>query len=274
MNSSSKSILPFPLIRTFLIDGFALAFLLLMPAASHLTGVPFYFIEPMRIMLVVALIFTSRSNAYILALALPVFSFLVSGHPVPIKMMIIMAELLLNVWLFIKIFQLTRKPFISMFSAIIGSKIFCYLTYWIVFSWAFVVDESQMVFLIAQLVVSLVLSASVLAFSTKRSISSTEWNNLSGYKKCFHISEWMILIEAICSQISTNSCLAGETEWYSLQFPAISEIIIRVSTKMFMIFCQDILSHEVTKFTRRFLLFIGFVWKLFDSGRYRLVLQY
>jgi len=174
MNSSSKSILTFPLIWTFLIDGFALAFLLLMPAAAHLTGIPFYFIEPMRIMLVVALIFTSRSNAYILALALPVFSFLVSGHPVPVKMLIIMAELVLNVRLFISLFHKTRKPFISMFSAIIGSKIFCYLTYWIVFSWAFVVDESQVIFLIAQLIVSLVLSVSVQGISRKRSISATE----------------------------------------------------------------------------------------------------
>jgi len=174
MNSSSNSILSFPLIRTFFIDGFALTFLLLMPAASHLTGIPFYFIEPMRIMLVVALVFTSRSNAYILALALPVFSFLVSGHPVPIKMLIIMAELVLNVWLFVALFHKTRKSFVSMFIAIIGSKIVCYLTYWIVFSWAFVVDESQMVFLIAQMAVALVLSTSVLVFSTKRTISSAD----------------------------------------------------------------------------------------------------
>lgn len=173
MNSSSNSVLQLPLFRTFLVDGFALAFLLLMPAASHLTGIPFYFIEPMRVMLVVALIFTSRSNAYILALALPVFSFLVSGHPVPVKMLIIMGELVFNVWLFILLFHKTRKPFISMFSAIIICKIFCYLTYWIVFSWAFVVDESQAIFLIAQLVVTLVLSVSVYGISRKRSISAT-----------------------------------------------------------------------------------------------------
>ncbi len=85
-----------------------------------------------------------------------------------------MAELVFNVWLFITLFHKTRKPFVSMFSAIIISKIFCYLTYWIVFSWALVVDESQVVFLIAQLVVSLVLSVSVEGISRKRSISATD----------------------------------------------------------------------------------------------------
>lgn len=174
MNSVSKSFLSFRVIRTFLVDLFALGFILLMPGVSHLTGVPFYFIEPMRIMLVVALIFTSRYNAYILALALPVFSFLVSGHPVPVKMLIIMVELVLNVWFFIFLFQKTRRPFMSLFSAIVISKIFCYLTYWIVFSWAFVVDESQAIFVVAQFVVTLILSATIAIVASKRSISASE----------------------------------------------------------------------------------------------------
>ncbi len=172
MNATSKSILSNTVLPTFLVDLSALSFILLMPAASHLTGIPFYFIEPMRIMLAVALIFSNRYNSYIIALILPLFSFLVSGHPAPLKMMIIMAELLLNAWLFIALFSKTQKAFISMFSAILLSKIFCYLTYWVVFSWAFVVDESQMVFLVAQLAVSLAISSGVTVIASKRIMRS------------------------------------------------------------------------------------------------------
>jgi hypothetical protein len=172
MISNSNSIVSPSLIRTVFVDGVALAFLLLVPAASHLVGIPFYFIEPMRIMLVVALIFTARSNAYILALALPVFSFLVSGHPIPVKMLIIMAELLFNAWLFVALFHKNCNIFVSMLSSIVISKMCCYLMYWMVFSWAFVIDESQVIFLVAQLVVTLVLSTSIALVSTKRSISS------------------------------------------------------------------------------------------------------
>ncbi len=172
MNISIKRILSFTISRTFLIDSIALGFILLMPALSHVIGIPLYFIEPMRIMLVIALILTSRYNAYIIAMVLPLFSFLVSGHPAPVKMLIIMSELILNVWLFIAFYKKTHNPFISMFTSVLLSKIFCYFMYWIVFSWAFVVDESQPIFLLMQLVVTMVLSAVVSIPALKRSISA------------------------------------------------------------------------------------------------------
>jgi len=174
MSTTFKNVLSESIVQAFLFDMAALGFIVLMPAASHLTGIPFYFFEPMRIMLALALIFSNRYNSYAVAIALPLFSFLVSGHPVPLKMMIIMAELFMNVWLFIVLYKKTNKAFVSMFSAIAFSKIFCYLMYWIIFSWAFVIEESQPVFMLSQVAITLVLSVVVSFAATKYNFRSVE----------------------------------------------------------------------------------------------------
>ncbi|MDY0202455.1 MAG: hypothetical protein RBR40_15895, partial [Tenuifilaceae bacterium] len=59
-----------------LFDIFALAFIYLIPTISHMLSFPLYLIEPMRIALVLALVHTTKRNAYIIALTLPLFSFL------------------------------------------------------------------------------------------------------------------------------------------------------------------------------------------------------
>jgi hypothetical protein len=137
------------------------------PAASHMFKIPVYYIEPMRVMLILALLYSSRWNAYTLAIVLPLFSYLVSGHPDPLKMMVIMAELVLNAWLFLYFYRKTRIPFLSTFGSIIISKMFCYAMYLVVFSMAFVKAEAEMSFLFAQMSLTLVLS-SVVWLITKR----------------------------------------------------------------------------------------------------------
>lgn len=146
----------------------ALVFVGLVPAASHLFKIPVYYIEPMRVMLVLALLYSSKWNAYALTIVLPLFSFLVSGHPAPLKMMIIMAELLLNAWLFLYFFQKTRRSFLSAFGSIILSKVFCYATYLVVFSMAFVKAEAEITFLFAQMILTLLLSGLVWIIFSRR----------------------------------------------------------------------------------------------------------
>jgi len=153
---------------TAITDIAALVFVGLVPDASHLLKIPVYYIEPMRVMLVLALLYSSRFNAYALAVVLPLFSFLVSGHPVPVKMMIIMAELLLNAWLFLLFYQKTKKSFLSAFGSIIISKGFCYFSYFIVFSMAFVKAEAEMAFLFAQMILTLALSSLVWFINYRR----------------------------------------------------------------------------------------------------------
>nr|NQU93867.1 hypothetical protein [Bacteroidota bacterium] len=114
-------------IKSVLIDLFALAFIYFVPTLSHLLALPVYFIEPMRLMLIVALAHTSRKNAFIIAATMPLFSFLVSGHPYAVKMFLITAELLLNVWLFYFILKKSGNTFISILSSILISKGIYYL---------------------------------------------------------------------------------------------------------------------------------------------------
>lgn len=114
-------------IKSFVFDLIALLAIYLVPAVSHLLSFPVYYIEPMRIMLILAIVHTSRRNAYLIALTLPLFSLLLSAHPSLIKTSLITGELLLNVWLF---FFLSEKFFnktLSIFLSIIASKIFYYL---------------------------------------------------------------------------------------------------------------------------------------------------
>jgi hypothetical protein len=157
---------------TVITDISALVFVGLVPAASHLFKIPVYYIEPMRVMLILALLYSSRLNAYALAIMLPLFSFLVSGHPAPLKMMIIMAELLLNAWLFLYFYQKTSRSFLSAFGSILLSKIFCYVMYFIVFSMAFVKAEAEMTFLLAQVILTLLLSSLVWFISDSRNKNS------------------------------------------------------------------------------------------------------
>jgi hypothetical protein len=114
-------------VRNILIDVGALAFVYFIPSISHLLNVPVYLIEPMRIMLVLALVHTSKQNAYLLALTLPLFSFLVSDHPNVFKGLIITVELMINVWLFFEFSKWISNRFLSMFAAIIISKVVYYL---------------------------------------------------------------------------------------------------------------------------------------------------
>jgi hypothetical protein len=159
-------------INTVITDIAALVFVGIIPAASHLFKIPIYFIEPMRVMLVLALLYSSRWNAYALAIVLPLFSFLVSGHPAPLKMMIIMAELLLNALLFLLFYKNTKKAFLSTFGSIVLSKVFCYAMYLVVFSMAFVKAEAETTFLIAQAILTLLLSSLVWFISYRKTTNS------------------------------------------------------------------------------------------------------
>jgi len=114
-------------ISSILIDLGALTFIYLVPTISHLFNVPVYLIEPMRLMLIFALVHTNKTNAYIIALSMPIFSFLISGHPVFPKMVLIALELSLNVYLFYFLVKKIKSVFPSIFLSIVLSKIIYYL---------------------------------------------------------------------------------------------------------------------------------------------------
>ncbi len=127
MNTISHSLFQRDTVKGAIIDIFALVFIYLVPAITHLLSLPLYLVEPMRVILIISLVHSSKTNAYFLALSMPVFSFLVSGHPVVPKMMLIAVELTLNVFLFFLLSKRMKHLFPAIFASIILSKAVYYL---------------------------------------------------------------------------------------------------------------------------------------------------
>ena len=61
-------------IKTYIFDLLAITAIYLIPSFSHLLSFPVYLIEPMRLVIILAVIHTSRTNAYLIAITLPFFS--------------------------------------------------------------------------------------------------------------------------------------------------------------------------------------------------------
>ena len=95
-------------------DAAAVLLIFLVPALSHLTAVPFYLADPMRLAVLGALLVTRNwKNSLALAVALPLVSFAISGHPVFPKCLVIAAELSVNVLLFagfVRLFERAKCP--------------------------------------------------------------------------------------------------------------------------------------------------------------------
>ena len=112
-------------VRAVLFDVFAVAFIYLVPTFSHMLSIKLYLIEPMRLMIILAMMHTRRENAYLLAFTLPLFSYLISSHPLLIKSGLIAVELAAMVFVFNMLVKRTHT-LIAIFSGIWVSKLFYY----------------------------------------------------------------------------------------------------------------------------------------------------
>lgn len=113
-------------VRTIAADFAALLFILIVPAVSHFTSLPVYYFEPMRLTLVILIIYTNRYNALAGTAAMPFFSHLFASHPTVFKTMLISTELMINAVLFFILLKKTKKVFLSMITSILISKIIYY----------------------------------------------------------------------------------------------------------------------------------------------------
>lgn len=113
-------------VRSVLLDLTAILFIAFAPALSHMFALPIYMLEPMRIMLILSIVHTSRNNSYLIALVLPAFSFIISTHPSVIKTLLISSELILNVFLFGLFLNYIKNSFAAVFASILISKVFYY----------------------------------------------------------------------------------------------------------------------------------------------------
>lgn len=113
--------------NTFLIDVVLLAALYFLPSLSHVTAVPLYMLEPMRIALIIALLFTNRANAYFIAFTIPLASALITGHPTPFKALLMGIEFSALVACYGYLVQSVRIPaFAALTAAILLSKVLYY----------------------------------------------------------------------------------------------------------------------------------------------------
>lgn len=113
--------------KSLILDIAGLTFIYMIPSLSHLLNVPLYLVEPMRVMLVLAIAHTTKRNAYLIALTLPIFSYLTSAHPFLYKTVIITMELVLNVWLFYFLSSKWKNHFAAIITSILFSKVFYYV---------------------------------------------------------------------------------------------------------------------------------------------------
>jgi hypothetical protein len=155
------------LLKSACIDTVALAFIYFTPVIAHLIAFPVYMIEPMRLMVILSMAHSSQRNSYLLALTLPLFSYIATSHPEFFKMTIITAELGLNVFFFYWLSGRMKNVFLAMIIAIITSKVVCYIMYLIFFSFAFVRNEADPLFLFVQLTTMILFSAYIFIFWKK-----------------------------------------------------------------------------------------------------------
>ena len=159
-------------IKGLLLDIVALVVVYFTPKIGQLVHLPFYMVEPMRLMVVLSIAHSSRANSYLLALSLPLFSWAVSGHPELFKMLVMTGEITINVFLFYYLVRKNDSVFLSMIISIVVSKVLCYIFYFVFFSMMFIREEAEPSFLIAQIISTLVFSFYI--FFVLRKKSQTE----------------------------------------------------------------------------------------------------
>jgi len=160
-NTSSSYIISKPIVKSLLFDLFALLFIYFIPTFSHFLSLPLYLIEPMRIMVILAMIHTNKRNAYLIAFTLPLFSTLISFHPVFAKTLLISTELCLNVFLFFFLTKWIKNQFLTMAVSILLSKVFYYIIKFVLIS-TLIIDSSLISTpIIIQLVMMILLSTYV-----------------------------------------------------------------------------------------------------------------
>lgn len=115
-------------LRNIITDVAILICIYFIPALSHVAPFPLYLLDPMRILMLAGYVLTRQNaNAYILALTIPLFSSLVTGHPPLFKSLLISIELSVNLYLYIQLLNRSKLHIaFALFLSIIGSKLVYY----------------------------------------------------------------------------------------------------------------------------------------------------
>ncbi len=151
----------------------AIVVIMFLPAISHIMPFPLYYMDPMRLVLLgVYFVNRNHKNAYLLAIGLPIFSMLYSGHPVFYKAMLISFELLVNMVVLHLLFRKGINIFFAVFFSIIFSKIVYYLFKFAFMEWSLISGKLFSTSLTIQIIIALGLSTVFFLFGRKANQSS------------------------------------------------------------------------------------------------------
>lgn len=114
-------------IRTVIVDAVLLAIICIVPAISHIVAFPLYKLNPMLFCLMTGMLLVGdKRNAYLLAVMLPLVSTMMSGMPIPVKMICMIPEMLSVVAVF-QLLQNYWKAFPSILAAVLVGKVVYYV---------------------------------------------------------------------------------------------------------------------------------------------------
>jgi len=114
--------------KSLIIDFVIILIIFFIPTISHILPFPLYILDPMRILVFITLIFSNnKTNTIIIAMLIPVFSMIFTGHPTFWKSFLISTELLINILIFFSLYQKVKIPlWASVLISIIVSKLIYY----------------------------------------------------------------------------------------------------------------------------------------------------
>lgn len=156
--------------RLLITDVMILAAVYGIPALSHVTPFPLYYLDPMRLLLLTAYLFTRHgANALLLALTIPLFSSWVAGHPPFAKAVLIGMELAVNVSLLHWVLRNRKLPVILLvFATIVISKIIYYAAKAFFIQMGWLADQIVATALDTQLITAIAVSIAFALFYRRK----------------------------------------------------------------------------------------------------------
>jgi len=116
-----------PLGKVLLTDILVVSAFFLTLLVAHILPFPLYKYDPMKILVLITVVYSSRSNSLAIAAALPVLSFLSTGHPVFPKFLIMSGELMVFAFVLSSFRLRQSNRLIRFLGAVFVSKIIYYL---------------------------------------------------------------------------------------------------------------------------------------------------
>ena len=82
MNQNTSTLQQPGLSQALLLDSILISAFSLFIAFSHLIPVPLYLLDPMKVFILIPLLFSRQQHALVIAILLPLISTVISGHPI------------------------------------------------------------------------------------------------------------------------------------------------------------------------------------------------